>query len=119
MKKLLIVIVLLVANNINAQNFTKTGTREESHVSNQDLYEFRALRSEMKGTFQFQKNNTQQTVIITRDLLETIRSSRGLNETVILSLNENIQIVIPSKTEIESSSFEPLTMSVNLITNNN
>lgn len=119
MKKLLIVIVLLAGNTISAQSNIKAGALSESHIANQDKYEFGVLRSEMKGTYQFKTINTQQKVLVTRDILEMIRSSRELKETVVLSLNENVQIVIPSKTEIESSSFEPLEFSVNLITNNN
>lgn len=113
MKNLLILTTSLLMSLYSfSQDNIKYGTRTESHVTNQDLYDFNLLKSELKGTFQFKVINSEERVLLTKDILELVKASRDQNDIVVLDFLENVKIVIPSKQEIESSSFKPLAQTI-------
>ena len=108
MKKLLFVIVLLVANGLSAQEGVKTGAYSESHIVNQEKYDFDQLRSKLNGTFQFKIIDSNIKPLLNLELLQLIESSRLDDETTVLDLGESIWLIIPSEEEIKSSSFTSL-----------
>lgn len=109
MKNLLMLTAsLLVSLYSFSQDNIKNGTQTESHIVNQEKYDFDQLRSKLDGTFQFKIIDSNIKPLLNLELLQLIESSRLDNETTVLDLGESIWLVIPSEDEINSSSFTSL-----------
>ncbi|MBI1838067.1 MAG: hypothetical protein HYR91_12455 [Flavobacteriia bacterium] len=81
-------------------------TVERTKSSEKEAYNL--LLAELDGTFQFRVNDEGKSILLSTPLLERIKNSREFVNAVYLELEEGIVIFIPSKTEIQSSSFVKL-----------
>lgn len=66
------------------------------------------LLAELDGTFQFRIANKEKSVLINSELLNRIKSSREFVNPVYFFLEDDIQVYIPSKSEIQSANFQKL-----------
>ena len=101
MKKLLIVIVLLTANNLFAQ-------KQMVRNSKPDVYKLEAVIPEHSATGTFRvvyAVNSKQTILISKKLLNEIEMGRKEFTSNYLIISENIKIEIFSKELISSPSF--------------
>lgn len=63
------------------------------------------LIAELEGTYQFRIANKEKSVLINTTLLDKIKSSREFVNPVYFNIDDDIQVYIPSKSEIESPGF--------------
>ncbi len=90
----LIGVLLLCSHHIQAQSGIKPGQRTENHIVDQERYDYQNLFDELRGTFQFRIFNTERKPLLSLALLKEIKAARHESETVILSHDENTNVVI-------------------------
>ncbi|WP_177177186.1 hypothetical protein [Flavobacterium urocaniciphilum] len=69
---------------------------------------FKNNLKKIQGTFQIQISKADYTVPISESLYDKIQSSRKENEDVILFLDENSNLFLPSKNKINAIGFKKL-----------
>ena len=98
---------LLAQREIKGQSPTVQSTKEIGSTSEQKE-KFNSLLKELEGTYQFQINKPEYKPLFSLELLERIQSSRNEEEVVYIDIDQFTKIIIPSKKDIESSSFQKL-----------
>lgn len=83
-------------------------------VQEQAKSDVKSLWKELKGTFQIVYSGDAPKILLTDELLLTIKSARQESEDFWLDIQENVKVFIPSKNQIESTTFEPLLIEKNL-----
>lgn len=109
MKTLLLLVgVLLCAGATNAQSSIKNPNDKTSLAVKKNQYESRELMAELAGTYQIKVINSSVVPALSNQDLHDIKNARKEDETVVLSRSESIKFVIPSYSEINSSTYQPL-----------
>ncbi len=62
----------------------------------------------IEGTYQFRSKKEGYQPLVSKDLLMEIEALRKENEAVVVSIDDFVELFIPSGTEIQSSNFSPL-----------
>lgn len=105
---LLAVLLCSGAYSSLAQNGIKPNAIRESHVGDEQSYQFEKLQNELTGTYQIKAMNVDQKIAVSQSILEEIKAERKEGETVVLDKGNGITIIIPSYNEINSANFSPL-----------
>lgn len=104
--------LLFVFLNVTPYSFSqdkenyKTVELDPASEHNKGL--FNEQLSQLEGTFQFQVNKPNHSVILTKELLNLVESERKENENVSIEISEFITLFIPSSSVISNPSFESL-----------
>lgn len=67
-----------------------------------------ANNNKLEGTFQFQINKENYSLILTDELINKIKTSRKDSENVTIQIDEFVSLFIPSYSQINSSEFKSL-----------
>ncbi|SEQ22915.1 hypothetical protein SAMN05444005_1162 [Flavobacterium urocaniciphilum] len=115
-KKILLILVMLlgfITNSFAQKNpayndemIPLNRNEDGSFMSENEM--FKNNLKKIQGTFQIQISKADYTVPISESLYDKIQSSRKENEDVILFLDENSNLFLPSKNKINAIGFKKL-----------
>lgn len=116
MKILLGLVCFFFSLTAFSQEGTKANEYRESHVYNKEVFNYRKLKDELDGTYQVKVINSDQRPLLSHERLQEIKKSRKENETVVLDLDDDMKIIVPSYNEISAPDFEPLEPTIYITT---
>lgn len=101
-----------VKGQLTARPEVKTQTQSRASEGNGSTTtvkaQYDALYAELEGTFQFKSIKADYKLLLSLELLQTIKNSRDNSSTIYIDINEYMKVMIPSKNDINSNHFEKL-----------